>query len=81
MDSTDAYIYGPGTDPIEQVKLGDGPIAYLMADRLGSVRSTINASGALTHSTSYVLIMSGPRGLANRRRVATAYPQLRQSCH
>jgi RHS repeat-associated protein/uncharacterized repeat protein (TIGR02059 family) len=53
MDSTNAYIYGPGTAAIEQVKLSDGTITYLLADRLGSVRGTINASGSLTNSTSY----------------------------
>ena len=53
MDSQNAYIYGPGNAPIEQVKLSDGTITYLVADRLGSVRGTVNASGALTNSTSY----------------------------
>lgn len=53
MDSTNAYIYGPGTAPIEQVKLSDGTITYLVADRLGSIRGTVNTSGSLTHTTSY----------------------------
>jgi RHS repeat-associated protein len=53
MDSTNAYIYGPGTAPIEQVNLSNGTVTYLLADRLGSVRGTINTSGTLTHSTSY----------------------------
>jgi RHS repeat-associated protein len=53
MDTTTACIYGPGTAPIEQVKLSDGTTTYLLADRLGSIRGTINTSGALTHTTSY----------------------------
>jgi RHS repeat-associated protein len=53
MDSTNAYLYGPQNAPIEQVKLSDGTINYLVSDRLGSVRGTVNAVGSLTQSTSY----------------------------
>jgi RHS repeat-associated protein len=53
MDSTNAYIYGPGTAPIEQINLSTGTITYLLSDRLGSVRGTINTSGTLTNTTSY----------------------------
>ncbi|HET8823335.1 MAG TPA: RHS repeat-associated core domain-containing protein, partial [Thermoleophilaceae bacterium] len=49
----DAYIYGPENAPIEQVNLTDGTITYLVSDRLGSVRGTVNAAGSLTQSTSY----------------------------
>jgi RHS repeat-associated protein len=53
MDARNAYIYGSGTAPIEQVNLNDGTITYLVADRLGSVRGTVTASGTLTNTTSY----------------------------
>ena len=53
MDSTNAYIYGPGLAPAEQVNLSTGTITYLLSDSLGSVRGTVNASGALTGTTSY----------------------------
>jgi RHS repeat-associated protein len=53
MDSTNAYVYGPQNGPIEQVKLSDGTITYLVSDRLGSVRGTVNAAGSLTQTTSY----------------------------
>ncbi|HET8752086.1 MAG TPA: RHS repeat-associated core domain-containing protein [Gaiellaceae bacterium] len=53
MDSTNAYIYGPQNGPIEQVKLSDGTITYLVSDRIGSIRGTVNAAGSLTQSTSY----------------------------
>ena len=53
MDSTNAYIYGPGTTPIEQVNLSTGTIHYLVSDRLGSVRGIVSSSGALTATTSY----------------------------
>ncbi|HEU5477535.1 MAG TPA: SwmB domain-containing protein [Gaiellaceae bacterium] len=53
MDSNDAYVYGAGTAPVEQVNLSSGAITYLVSDRLGSVRGTVNTSGSLTNSTSY----------------------------
>jgi RHS repeat-associated protein len=52
-DSTNAYIYAGGTAPAEQVNLATGAITYLVTDSLGSVRGTINSSGALTGTTSY----------------------------
>jgi RHS repeat-associated protein len=53
MDSGNAYIYGTGVAPIEQVSLSTGAITYLVTDSLGSVRGTVNPSGALTGTTSY----------------------------
>jgi RHS repeat-associated protein/uncharacterized repeat protein (TIGR02059 family) len=53
MDASNAYIYASGTAPIEQVDLSSGTITYLVSDRLGSVRGTVNASGTLTNNTSY----------------------------
>jgi trimeric autotransporter adhesin len=53
MDSTSAYIYGDGNTPSEQVNLSTGALTYLVTDRLGSVRGTVNSSGALTGTTSY----------------------------
>jgi RHS repeat-associated protein len=53
MDSANAYIYGNGSAPAEQVNLTTGTIDYLVSDSLGSVRGTVNSSGALTGTTSY----------------------------
>jgi RHS repeat-associated protein/uncharacterized repeat protein (TIGR02059 family) len=53
MDSNNAYIYDAGTAPIEQVNLTSGAITYLVTDRLGSVRGSVNASGTLTNTASY----------------------------
>jgi RHS repeat-associated protein len=52
-DSANAYIYAGGIAPAEQVNLATGAITYLVTDSLGSVRGTINNSGALTGTTSY----------------------------
>jgi RHS repeat-associated protein len=53
MDSANAYIHtGPGA-PTEQVSLATGTPTYLATDALGSVRGTINPTGALTATTSY----------------------------
>jgi RHS repeat-associated protein len=53
MDSTFAYIYGRSNAPIEQVNLASGAVTYLISDRLGSVRATVNSVGSLTGTTSY----------------------------
>jgi RHS repeat-associated protein len=56
MDAGAAYIYaghGQADVPIEQVSLATGTIAYLVTDRLGSVRGTLDSTGALTGTTSY----------------------------
>jgi RHS repeat-associated protein len=53
MDSDNAYIYGPGNTPLEQVNLSTGALRYLIADSLGSVRGIVTASGTLTASTAY----------------------------
>jgi RHS repeat-associated protein len=53
MDSGNAYIYGTGVAPIEQVNLSTGATTYLVTDSLGSVRGTVNSSGALTGTASY----------------------------
>jgi hypothetical protein len=53
MDSANAYIYGAGNTPSEQVNLSTGAITYLVADSLGSVRGALNSSGSLTGTTSY----------------------------
>lgn len=53
MDSNNAYIYGPGSTPFEQVNLSTGSIQYLNSDALGSVRGVISSAGSLTASTSY----------------------------
>jgi hypothetical protein len=47
-DSTNAYIYGDGAAPVEQVNLSTGAITYLVSDSLGSVRGVVNGSGGLT---------------------------------
>jgi RHS repeat-associated protein len=53
MDSTNAYIYATGHAPAEQVNLSTGGITYLVTDSLGSVRGTVNSSGALTATAGY----------------------------
>jgi RHS repeat-associated protein len=53
MDSQNAYIYTTGMAPAEQVNLSTGTVTYLVTDHIGSVRGTVNASGALTGTTSY----------------------------
>jgi RHS repeat-associated protein len=53
MDSTNAYIYGDGNTPIEQVNLSSGTAQYLVSDALGSVRGIVSSGGSLTASTSY----------------------------
>ena len=53
MDSSNAYIYGPGNTPIEQVNLSTGTLQYLVPDLLGSVRGIVSSTGSLTATTSY----------------------------
>jgi RHS repeat-associated protein len=53
MDSTSAYIDGPGSTPIEQVDLSTGTIKYLVSDALGSARGVVSSTGSLTASTNY----------------------------
>jgi RHS repeat-associated protein len=53
MDSSNAYIYGTGAAPAEQVNLSTGTASYLVTDSLGSVRGVVSSAGALTASTSY----------------------------
>lgn len=53
MDSTNAYIYTGANAPAEQVNLASGAITYLMTDALGSVRGTVNSSGALIGTAGY----------------------------
>jgi RHS repeat-associated protein len=53
MDSQNAYIYGSGTAPDEEISLATGTVTYLIADALGSVRSTVNDSGTMTGMTGY----------------------------
>src|SRR5262249_34512919 len=53
MDSGNAYLYGNGVTPIEQVNLSTGGITYLVADSLGSVRGAVSPSGALSGTASY----------------------------
>ena len=52
-DGSNAYIYGPGNAPLEQVQLNTGTTTYLISDRLGSIRGTINSSGTLIATTAY----------------------------
>jgi RHS repeat-associated protein len=53
MDSDNAYVYGAGNAPPEQVNLSSGTITYLVTDLLGSVRGIVSSSGSLTASTGY----------------------------
>jgi RHS repeat-associated protein len=53
QDSTNAYLYGPGSTPVGQVNLSTGTVKYLVADALGSVRGVVSSTGSLSASTSY----------------------------
>jgi RHS repeat-associated protein len=53
IDSTNAYIYGTGLAPIEQVNVSTGATTYLVTDSLDSVRGTISSTGTLTGTASY----------------------------
>ena len=53
MDATNAYIYGSGNAPIEQINLTSGQIYYLVQDSGGSVRGIVNSSGSLVATTWY----------------------------
>jgi RHS repeat-associated protein len=53
MDSTNAYIAGPGSTPMEQVNLSSGTVTYLDSDALGSVRGVVASGGSLTAATAY----------------------------
>lgn len=53
MDGANAYLYGMGTAPIEQVSLSSGTVSYLVTDALGSARGIVSSSGSLTASTTY----------------------------
>jgi RHS repeat-associated protein len=53
QDSTNAYLYGPGSTPVEQINLSTGTAKYLVSDALGSVRGVVSSTGSLTASTNY----------------------------
>jgi RHS repeat-associated protein len=53
MDSGNAYIYGTGAAPAEQVNLTTGAISYLITDALGSVRGVVTSPAAPAATTSY----------------------------
>jgi RHS repeat-associated protein len=53
MDSTNAYIYGPGGTVAEQVNLSTGTASYLITDTIDSTRGIVSTSGALLAKTSY----------------------------
>jgi RHS repeat-associated protein len=53
MDSGNAYLYGSGLAPAEQVNLSTGTITYLVTDSLGSVRGTVSSAGALSGTAGY----------------------------
>src|SRR5258708_2223791 len=53
MDSSNAYIFTTSLAPCEQVNLSSGTVTYLVGDLLGSVRGTVNSSGALTGTSAY----------------------------
>ena len=53
MDSSNAYIYTGDTTPAEQVNLSTGSRTYLVTDSLGSVRGTVNSSGACAATADF----------------------------
>jgi RHS repeat-associated protein len=52
-DGTNYYIYGNGTDPIEQIAVSGGATSYLQSDQLGSTRLITNSSGSVTGSFTF----------------------------
>jgi RHS repeat-associated protein len=52
-DGANYYIYGNGTDPIEQIAVSGGATGYLLSDKLGSTRAVTNSSGTVTGSVTF----------------------------
>ena len=47
------YVRGPGIDQHWAMRDGGGTVTYFLADHLGSVVQTTNASGSVSHSRDY----------------------------
>jgi RHS repeat-associated protein len=52
-DGGHRYVYGLGQAPLEQIATATGDVDYLHTDLLGSVRTTTNATGAVTSDADY----------------------------
>ncbi len=67
-DGANAYVYGPGGAPLEQVAR-DGTVTYLQTDQLGSVRAITDAHGNVVGSQSF-----GPYGVLTSRTGSVTTP-------
>jgi len=52
-DGTNYYVYGQGSQPLEQIAVSSGAVTYLHHDQLGSTRLLTNTSGTTVGSASY----------------------------
>ena len=52
-DGTNYYVYGTGTDPVEQINASTGAASWLLLDQLGSTRALTDATGTITASATY----------------------------
>jgi RHS repeat-associated protein len=52
-DGAQAYVYGIGGTPLEQVALDDGGVDYLHTDLIGSVIATTDTAGQVTSEADY----------------------------
>jgi RHS repeat-associated protein len=51
-DGTNSYVYGAGSQPLEQVSIA-GTVTWLHTDLRGSVRALSNSNGVVTGTTTY----------------------------
>jgi RHS repeat-associated protein len=52
-DGTNAYLYGPAGEPIEQINISTGTVYWLHTDQQGSVRAITNTAGTVVGTTTY----------------------------
>lgn len=52
-DGTNAYVYGAGGQPLEQINSVTGTVTWLHSDRQGSVRALSSSLGVVAGTTNY----------------------------
>jgi RHS repeat-associated protein len=52
-DGTNDYLYGPDGRPVEQIDHSTGEATFLHADRVGSIRTLTNTSGAVVGTATF----------------------------
>ncbi len=52
-DGTNAYLYGPAGEPIEQINISTGTVYWLHTDQQGSVRAITNSAGTVVGTATY----------------------------